>query len=237
MTSTPASTMACTRSSVPGPTPTAAPTRRLWVSSLHALGNFRDLVISLAVIRPRREKSPFTTRTFSMRCLCSNAVISSLLAPSLTVTSLSLDVIIFLTGSSNCVSNRKSRLVTIPTNSSPSTTGTPEISLESVRLITSLILVMGLTVIGSRITPASYFLTCRTCLDWSSGLIFLCITPIPPSCAMAIAVLLSVTVSIAAVIRGILSFISRVRWVTRFTSRGSTFEYEGTSKTSSKVRA
>ncbi len=78
---------------------------------------------------------------------------------SLTVIKRSLGVITFETGSSKRVSKRKSRLVTMPTNSSPLTTGTPEIFLERVKLITSRMLTSGETVMGSLITPLSYFFT------------------------------------------------------------------------------
>ena len=61
-------------------------------------------------------------------------------------------------------------------------------------------MVSGLTTI-----PDSNFLTCRTCAACSSGVRFLWITPMPPSCAMAIAMSLSVTVSIAAEISGTFS--------------------------------
>src|SRR5512137_2744374 len=60
--------------------------------------------------------------------------------------------------------------------------------------------------------------------------------PIPPSCAMLIAVLASVTVSIAALSSGIFNRIVRVSCVLMSTSFGNTAEYEGTSNTSSNVR-
>src|SRR5436853_24235 len=54
---------------------------------------------------------------------------------------------------------------------------------------------------------------------------------------MAIASRDSVTVSIAAESNGILRAIFRVRRVARLTSRGTTAEYAGTRRTSSKVSA
>ena len=61
--------------------------------------------------------------------------------------------------------------------------------------------------------------------------------PMPPSWAMAMARRLSVTVSMAAETKGILSSMSRVRRVRRETSRGRTVEWAGSRRTSSKVRA
>ena len=55
---------------------------------------------------------------------------------------------------------------------------------------------------------------------------FLCKTPIPPSCAIAIANLDSVTVSIAADITGIFSDIFLVNLVEVFTVCGKTSEYD-----------
>ena len=62
-------------------------------------------------------------------------------------------------------------------------------------------------------------------------------TPKPPAWARQIAVSASVTVSMAAETSGIFRVRSRLSWVLRETSRGSTDEAAGTSRTSSKVRA
>ena len=159
-----------------------------------------------------------------MRLLCSKCKTSSRLASSPTVTSLSLPVMIEDTGLSKCFSKRRSRLVTIPTRSSPSTTGTPEILCARVSSTTAPMEVFGLTVMGSRTTPLSNFFTLRTSSACCSMVIFLCRIPRPPSWAMAIARRLSVTVSIAADSNGILMVISRVNCVVRLTSRGRTFE-------------
>jgi hypothetical protein len=66
--------------------------------------------------------------------------------------------------------------------------------------------------------------------------IFLWITPMPPSRAMAMARLASVTVSMAAEIIGIFMGMFLESLVLRLTSRGITSEYDGTSRTSSKVK-
>ncbi len=156
--------------------------------------------------------------------MCSRLRSSCLSVFSLTVIRFSLVVITDETGLSKWVSNRKSRLVTMPTRSSPSTTGIPENLLERVSSITSPMVAVGLTVTGSRTTPLSKRFTLRTSSACSVIVIFLWRMPSPPSCATAIAKRLSVTVSIAAESNGILIEISRVSLVVRLTSRGNTFE-------------
>ena len=64
---------------------------------------------------------------------------------------------------------------------------------------------------------------------------FLWIIPIPPCLAIAIAIRCSVTVSMPALIIGILSLIVFVRLVSKETWFGITSEYCGTSNTSSNV--
>ena len=59
----------------------------------------------------------------------------------------------------------------------------------------------------------------------------------PPSCAIAIAIRDSVTVSIAALTNGTFSEIFRVRRVETSTALGSTVEWRGLSRTSSNVSA
>ncbi|GIW55745.1 MAG: hypothetical protein KatS3mg082_2149 [Nitrospiraceae bacterium] len=65
--STPAFTNAATRSSVSGPTPTAAPTRSRPCASLQAFGYLIRFSISLIVINPFSSKFLFTTGSFSIR--------------------------------------------------------------------------------------------------------------------------------------------------------------------------
>src|SRR5712672_3576820 len=109
MTSTPPSTSAATRSSVPSPMPTAAPTRSLPCWSFDASGCSLDLRMSFTVIRPRSSKPSRTTSTRSRRCLCRSARASSGLDPSLTYTSLSRGVIM----------TPRDRLVYVKEGSSP----------------------------------------------------------------------------------------------------------------------
>ena len=84
-------------------------------------------------------------------------------------------------------------------------------------------------------TPFSERFTLSTSSAWRSMGIFLWITPMPPSLAMAIAIFDSVTVSIAAVIIGALSTTSLARTVLVLTSLGSTSDFAGIRSTSSKV--
>ena len=63
------------------------------------------------------------------------------------------------------------------------------------------------------------------------------ITPMPPACAMAIAMRASVTVSIAELSNGMFRRIDRVTRVETSACEGSTLEAAGTRRTSSKVRA
>ena len=62
-------------------------------------------------------------------------------------------------------------------------------------------------------------------------------TPMPPDCAMQIAMRASVTVSMAEDRSGILRAMERVTLVRVSAVEGSTEEAAGTSRTSSKVRA
>jgi hypothetical protein len=92
-------------------------------------------------------------------------------------------------------------------------------------------------VTGFTTMPDSNFLTLRTSLACASGSRFLWITPMPPYCAMAIAMLASVTVSIAADISGMPSSMVRVSRVLVSVWLGSTAEAAGFRRTSSNVSA
>ena len=85
-------------------------------------------------------------------------------------------------------------------------------------------------------TPFSERFTMSTCSACWLMDIFLWMMPMPPSRAMAMAMRYSVTVSMAALIRGIFSRIFFVSWVCRSTSAGNTSLAAGISSTSSKVR-
>src|SRR5438067_70639 len=92
-------------------------------------------------------------------------------------------------------------------------------------------------VTGSTTIPLSYFLTLVTSSACCAGDMFLWMNPMPPACAMAIAVRASVTVSIAALTSGICSRRFRVSWALTSTCRGRTSLSAGSSRTSSNVRA
>src|SRR5437867_11109175 len=125
----------------------------------------------------------------------------------------------------------------MPTSFRPSTTGNPENLYFCVMAITSRTDMVGGIVIGSLTTPLSKRFTLATSAACLAGGIFLCTKPKPPSWAMAMAKRLSVTVSIAADSSGMFSAIREVRRVWRLTSRGTTEEWAGRSRTSSKVSA
>ena len=72
--------------------------------------------------------------------------------------------------------------------------------------------------------PVSNFFTRRTSAACSSMVRFLWITPMPPCCAMAMAIGASVTVSIAAEISGMFSRMLRVRRVRVSACPGRTCE-------------
>ena len=72
--------------------------------------------------------------------------------------------------------------------------------------------------------PDSNFLTVRTWAACSSGVMFLWITPMPPCCDMAMAIALSVTVSIAEASSGMFSEIVRVSLAPVLVLAGSTWE-------------
>ena len=123
--------------------------------------------------------------------------------------SLSL-VISSVMGRDMVFSKRKSRLVTMPT-SFPwgSITGMPPILCSRMMDNASPAVASAVKVMGSLIMPLSERLTLRTSLACAAMLMFLCTTPMPPERAMAMAIRLSVTVSIAALTMGALSWMFR----------------------------
>ncbi len=124
----------------------------------------------------------------------------------------------------------------MPTRRGPSTTGMPLISCRFISAMASESGASGPMVCGSVTMPLSCFLTfCTSPACWAM-VRFLWMKPSPPSCAMAMAVLDSVTVSIAAETRGIFSSIWRVNRDAVRTSRGRTSLAAGRSSTSSNVR-
>ena len=179
-------------------------------------------------------KSSSTMGSFSLRALARIALASSSVMPSLAVMrfSLVMDSLIFLLKS---VSNLRSRFVMIPTSFLPSVIGTPEILNLAISSSASLSVCSGLSENGSVITPFSDLLTLSTSSACSSIDIFLWMIPIPPCLAIAIAILCSVTVSIPALISGMLSLIVFVNLVETSIELGTTLAYAGISSTSSNV--
>ncbi len=93
----------------------------------------------------------------------------------------------------------------------------------------------GSMVSGLTTMPDSNFFTWRTCPACTFGSRLRWMTPMPPACAMAIAICTSVTVSMAEAMIGILTGIERVTRERISTSAGSTSERPGLISTSSKV--
>ncbi len=89
---------------------------------------------------------------------------------------------------------------------------------------------------GAPIIPLSARLTRSTSRAWATGLRFLWRMPMPPARAMTMAERPSVTESMAALTRGMLSAIRRVNRVRTSTCAGRISLYAGTRRTSSKVR-
>ncbi len=77
-------------------------------------------------------------------------------------------------------------------------------------------------VTGSTIMPLSERFTLSISPAWSAIVRLRCTMPMPPICAMAMAMRDSVTVSMAEESSGVLSVISRVNWVCVLTCMGTT---------------
>ena len=134
--------------------------------------------------------------------------------------------------------NRKSRFVKIPTRwrvSKSSTIGTPLIRYFAMRSSASCTLWEGVKKNGLMITPLSERFTLWTSSACSAIDMFLWITPNPPWRAIAIAIVESVTVSILALIKGILRRMFLANCTHKSTSFGKTWLSAGISKTSSNV--
>ena len=234
-TSTLAFTRASTRSIQSAVTPMAAPHSRRPFLSLAELGYLVLFSISLMVIRPHSSYLSFTMGSFSMRWRARMALASSSVVPTGAVIRFSL-VITSPIWRLSSVSKRRSRLVRMPTRRLFSVMGTPLMRYLLIISLASAIRCVGDRKKGSVITPCSLRFTLSTCAACSAMVIFLWITPIPPSRASAMAILASVTVSMAAERMGIFSLILLVSWMDKSASLGSTSLLRGTSKTSSNVR-
>src|SRR6185312_7003063 len=233
--SAPASISAIARRNASSPTPTAAPTTRRPSASLVALGYWSDLVKSLTVIRPCSRPSSSTSGSFSILCAPMSFMASTPVVPTLPVTSGAF-VMTSCTSRLWSVSNRRSRLVTMPiSRPASSTTGRPLMRYFPHRASTSASVASGRTVTGWVIMPDSERLTRSTWDAWSATERLRCSTPAPPCRAIAIAIRASVTVSIAAETSGMFTVMLRLSRVRVRASPGARSEYPGTSRTSSKV--
>ena len=218
-------------------TPIAAATLNLPYLSLFAIGFNLSFVISLKVINPTSLLALVTTGNFSILFCCRITSASSNDVPTPTVMRFSFvitSVIILLFLFSNLIS----LFVTIPFKKPESSTiGIPPILFSFILFFASETVESKGKVIGSIIIPLSARLTLLTLSAWFLIDIFLWITPIPPSWAMAIAILLSVTVSIAAETIGMFNdmFLENLEFI--LTSEGNIVEYPGTNRTSSYVKA
>ena len=192
--------------------------------------------MSLTVISPVQWNCSSTTSSFSIRRWWSKRLASSWLTPARTVTKPSC-VISSRTGCAGLSAKRTSRLVRMPTSLPPSsTTGMPEMRFASISARASPKVASGAIVIGLTTIPLSKRLTARTAAHCCSIVRLRWSTPIPPNCAMTIAMSASVTVSIAEEITGMLSAISRVNRVLVLAIDGTMSDSAGRSRTSSKVK-
>ena len=186
------------------------------------------------MIRPCRCMASSTMISFSTLCRNRSERAASSPVPGGAVTRFSW-VMISPTGVASSISKRQSRLVRMPTTFSPSTIGSPEMLCEAMISRASPMVARGERVTGSRITPLAERLTLSTSAICPSSPRLRWITPRPPSRARATASSHSVTVSMAAEIRGRFSATLRETRVRRSTSDGRTSEWQGTRRTSSNV--
>ena len=193
--------------------------------------------ISFTVTMPASRFPSSIIISFSIRCFCKIWRASRRVVPVGAVTRFS-SVMHSETRRSRFDSKRMSLSVRMPSSAPASSTmGKPEMLWCFMTAMASRTILSGEKVTGSIITPLSALFTRVTSLTCLSMDMLLWMTPNPPSRARATAIPLSVTVSMAALIMGIFSETSFVRRVDTSTSRGSTVECRGTSKTSSNVKA
>ena len=131
---------------------------------------------------------------------------------------------------------RTSRLVNMPTSLPDfSTTGIPDIRFCSIVACASARVASGAIVIGLTTMPDSNRFTCRTAAVCCSMVRLRCNTPIPPICAMTIAMSDSVTVSMAEERIGIFRPMSLEMLVLVSAWLGTISDAAGRSRTSSNV--
>mmetsp|Transcript_89433 Transcript_89433/g.213653 ORF Transcript_89433/g.213653 Transcript_89433/m.213653 type:complete len:241 (-) Transcript_89433:215-937(-) len=221
--STPAATSAFTLSWSFCLVPMAAATRScLLLGSLVALGNSTFFLISVRATKATSKPPLVRIGSFPFLDFCSSwfAVCSSM--PSSAVTKSFTGVMMALSRVCRSWMKSVSRLVTRPKSLAPicplSVTGKPVKPSLLFRLSSSSSVIVGATHTGSRMKPALNFFTLATSLACPSTERLVWITPMPPSKAIAIAMLDSVTVSIGLDTMGVLKLILRVKRVDKHTS-------------------
>mmetsp|Transcript_149073 Transcript_149073/g.211842 ORF Transcript_149073/g.211842 Transcript_149073/m.211842 type:complete len:300 (+) Transcript_149073:767-1666(+) len=199
--STPAATRARTRSLSLGRVPMAAATRRpLFTASFVALGNSTFFLMSVRETMATSRPDWVMIGSLPFFDFCRRAFASKRSQPSRMVTRSFAGVMMALSRVFRSAMKSVSRFVTKPSSLAPicpfSVTGNPVKPCLVLSTSNSSKVIVGRTQTGSRMKPALYFFTRETSLAWSSMAMFVWITPMPPSKAMAIAMLDSVTVSI-----------------------------------------
>mmetsp|Transcript_13051 Transcript_13051/g.37023 ORF Transcript_13051/g.37023 Transcript_13051/m.37023 type:complete len:273 (-) Transcript_13051:257-1075(-) len=212
MASTPAATRALTRTLSEGRVPTDAATRRLLFLSFTAIGNSAFLLRSFRAMSDTSRPAFETMGNLPFLDLCTIWFAAASSTPSSAVTRSPIFVMMELTMvESRSVRKSVSRRVTRPSSLVPilpsDVTGKP-VKPHCLRSSSSCERsIVGLMQTGSVMKPLLYFLTLVTSSTWSSTDMFGWITPMPPSRAMPIAILDSVTVSMGLETIGVFSLI------------------------------
>mmetsp|Transcript_89431 Transcript_89431/g.213645 ORF Transcript_89431/g.213645 Transcript_89431/m.213645 type:complete len:241 (-) Transcript_89431:215-937(-) len=221
--STPAATRARTRSLSLGRVPMAAATRRpLFTASFVALGNSTFFLMSVRETMATSRPDWVMIGSLPFFDFCRRALASKRSQPSRMVTRSFAGVMMALSRVLRSAMKSVSRFVTKPRSLAPicpfSVTGNPVKPCLVLSKSNSSKVIVGRTHTGSRMKPALNFFTLATSLACPSTERLVWITPMPPSKAIAIAMLDSVTVSIGLDTMGVLKLILRVKRVDKHTS-------------------
>mmetsp|Transcript_40794 Transcript_40794/g.88369 ORF Transcript_40794/g.88369 Transcript_40794/m.88369 type:complete len:241 (+) Transcript_40794:764-1486(+) len=221
--STPALTSALTLSRSAGRVPTAAATRScLLRGSFVALGNSTFFLMSVLETIATSNPLAVTMGSFPFLELCNFSLHFSRSQPSSSTTKSFTGVMMALRRVLRSSTKSQSRLVTRPRSLAPmrplSVTGKPVKPKRFFNSSSSSKVMVGGTQTGSKIKPALYFFTLCTSAACASTERFVWITPIPPSKAIAMAILDSVTVSMGLDTMGVFKWIFLLKRLDRFTS-------------------
>mmetsp|Transcript_46329 Transcript_46329/g.86522 ORF Transcript_46329/g.86522 Transcript_46329/m.86522 type:complete len:313 (+) Transcript_46329:551-1489(+) len=213
--STPAATNARTRSLSLGRVPIAAATNRdLLTGSLVALGNSTFFLMSVLETMAMNKPDLVTMGSFPFLDVCKREFACRRSQPSSIVTRSLVGVMMALSRVWRSRTKSVSRFVTRPRSLAPvrpvSVTGKPVKPCFVFKVSNSANVIVGGTQTGSRMKPALYFFTRATSFACSSIGRLVWMTPMPPSRAIAIAMLDSVTVSMGLDTIGVLRAIFRV---------------------------